>query len=153
MFYIDGLRQPILTFDAKCLYHFYNKDGDRFPIRFVENPHTPIANNIADVITDGIVILNGHTDREEIMINPEEIMKAGRRINNYQCVSDPAMGNAVFNVPLCLCGQYNMCRVNGGIYNPLMSGETDYVYLQLEVRGDSDPGYCVPDLVIEYDEN
>ena len=52
-----------------------------------------------------------------------------------------------------MCGQYNMCRVDGGIYNPLQAGETDYVYLQLEVSGNSNPGYCVPDIAIAYDEN
>ena len=153
VYYIDGLRQPILSFDTRCLYHFYNKDGDRFPLRFVGNPHTPIASNIDDVVTDGVVILNGHTNREEIMVNPEEVLKAGKCIRNYQCVCEPALGNAVFNVPMFLCGQYNMCRVNGGIYNPQMAGETDYVYLQLAVRGDSEPGYAVPDIAIEYDEN
>jgi hypothetical protein len=52
-----------------------------------------------------------------------------------------------------MCGNYNLCRVDGGIYNPMRAGETDYVYLQLEVSGRADPGYCVPDIEIEYDEN
>ena len=63
------------------------------------------------------------------------------------------MGSFVFNQQLFMCGQYNLCRVDGGIYNPLQAGETDYVYLQLEVSGNSNPGYCVPDIAIAYDEN
>jgi len=68
-------------------------------------------------------------------------------------VTAPEMGSFVHNAPLCMCGNYNLCRVDGGIYNPLKAGETDYVYLQLEVGGSADPGYCVPDIEIEYDEN
>ena len=45
-----------------------------------------------------------------------------------------------------------MCRVGGGIYNPLMAGETDYVYMQIEVDADTDPGRCIPNIKLEYDE-
>lgn len=153
VYYINGMRKPQLTFDIRCNYHFINKSGAEHPMRFIGHERSPMANNIDDVIVDGVVIVNGHTDNEEIFVNPEIVMKNGKQINAYQCVHSPGMGNIVFNYPLFLCGHYNLSRVNGGIYNPLMAGETDYVYLQLEVCGDTDPGYCVPDIAIEYDEN
>ena len=113
---------------------------------------TEIANNIDDVITDGVVVLHGNTDIEEIFVNPELVLKSGHCIGAYQCVCYPDMGNVVYNHPLDMCGNYNMCRVGGGIYNPRMAGESDYVYLQLQVSGECDPGEAVPQLEIGYDE-
>lgn len=152
-YYINGVRRPQLMFDIRNKYHFYNRSGAQFPMRFIGHGHSPMANNIDDVIVDGVVVLNGGTDREEIMINPELVMKSGHCINAYQCVCEPALGNRVFNMPVYLCGAYNMCRIGGGIYNPLSAGETDYVYMQIEVPANADPGYTVPQLMIEYDEN
>lgn len=121
-------------------------------MRFIGNMNAPMANNIDDVITDGIVVLHGGSDIEELFVNPEKILKSGHRIGGYQCVGEPGMGNVVYNAPMCMCGNYNLCRVGGGIYNPSLAGETDYVYLQLQVSGRSDPGMAIPDLEIEYDE-
>ena len=52
-----------------------------------------------------------------------------------------------------MTGNYNLCRLDGGIYNPLLAGETDYIYLQLEVDGNTLPGSNIPDIEIKYDEN
>ena len=52
-----------------------------------------------------------------------------------------------------MVGNYNINTVNGGIHNPLAAGETDYVYLQLEVKGNSTVGQTVPNIIIEYDES
>lgn len=152
-YYVNGVRRPHLHFDLRNFYHFKNHSGAQFPLRFIGNPHSHMANSIDDVVTEGVIVINGGTNDEEIMVNPEAVLKAGRKINAYQCVCQPALGSYVYNHQFSLCGNYNMCRVNGGIYNPLMAGETDYVYLQLDVAGDTDPGYCVPDIMIEYDEN
>lgn len=150
---INGVRRPMLKFDLNAVYVFKNRSGACFPMRFIGNPFSPIANFIDDVIVDGIVVDKGSTNDETIYVDPEKVMKAGKKIGAYQCVTAPEMGSYVHNVPLCMCGNYNLCRVDGGIYNPLQAGETDYVYLQLEVGGQADPGYCVPDIEIEYDEN
>lgn len=150
---INGVRRPMLTFDLNAVYVFHNRSGECFPLRFIGNPFSPIANFINDVVVDGVMVADGATNNETIYVDPEAVMKAGKKINAYQCVTAPEMGSFVHNVPICMCGNYNMCRVDGGIYNPLKAGETDYVYLQLEVGGGADPGYCVPDIEIEYDEN
>lgn len=150
---VGGVRRPMLTLDLNKVYRFVNHAGGQYPLRFIGNPHSPIANYINDVVVDGVVVYNGGTNEEVIEIDPEKVLKAGKCINAYQCVSRPGMGSYVFNQQLFMCGQYNMCRVDGGIYNPLQAGETDYVYLQLEVSGNSNPGYCVPDIAIAYDEN
>lgn len=150
---VGGVRRPMLTFDLNKVYRFVNRAGGSYPLRFIGNPHSPIANFVDDVVVDGVYVTNGGTDAEVIDVDPELVLKAGKCINAYQCVSRPGMGSYVYNQQLSMCGQYNLCRVDGGIYNPLQAGETDYVYLQLEVSGSSPPGYCVPDLVIAYDEN
>lgn len=150
---INGMRRPMLTFSLNSIYRFENTSGASCPLRFIGNPFSPIANFIDDVVVDGVVVEHGSTDNEVIYVDPERVLKAGKKINAYQCVTTPEMGSYVHNAPVCMCGNYNMCRVDGGIYNPMKAGETDYVYLQLEVGGQADPGYCVPDIQIEYDEN
>lgn len=152
VYYVNGARRPTLLLDLHKNYHFFNRSGSRYPMRFIGNMNAPMANNIDDVITDGIVVLHGGSDIEELFVNPEKILKSGHRIGGYQCVGEPGMGNVVYNAPMCMCGNYNLCRVGGGIYNPSLAGETDYVYLQLQVSGRSDPGMAIPDLEIEYDE-
>ena len=151
-FFFNGVRRPTFLFDLNKTYHFINRSGSKCPLRFIGNMHAPIANNIDDVITDGVVVLHGNTDIEEIFVNPELVLKSGHCIGAYQCVCYPDMGNVVYNHPLDMCGNYNMCRVGGGIYNPRMAGESDYVYLQLQVSGECDPGEAVPQLEIGYDE-
>jgi hypothetical protein len=151
-FFFNGVRRPTFLFDLNKTYHFINRSGSKCPLRFIGNMHAPIANNIDDVITDGVVVLHGNTDIEEIFVNPELVLKSGHCIGAYQCVCYPDMGNVVYNHPLDMCGNYNMCRVGGGIYNPRMAGESDYVYLQLQVGGECDPGEAVPQLEIGYDE-
>lgn len=153
VYYLNGTRSPQLVFDPSCIYHFRNRSGHAFPMRLVGSFLSPMASDIDDVIVDGVVVLNGGTDDEDITVDVEAVMKSSHMVGAYQCVCAPFMGNVVYNHPLFMCGQYNMCRVGGGVYNPLMAGETDYVYLQLEVPGDSEPGYAVPQLFIEYDEN
>lgn len=150
---MNGVRRPMLTFDLNALYAFRNRAGATCPLRFIGNPFSPIANVIDDVVVDGVTVFNGATNDEIVYVDPEAVFKAGKKINAYQCVTMLEMGSYVHNAPLCMCGNYNLCRVDGGIYNPLKAGETDYVYLQLEVNGNSEPGYCVPDIEIEYDEN
>ena len=106
-----------------------------------------------NIIIDGINVSGGATDEETIRVNPEAVLMAGHCVGGYQCVCSPGMGNTVFGHPFFRCGNYNMCRVGGGVYNPMLAGESDYVYMQLEVSGKTTPGYCVPDIEIEYDEN
>lgn len=149
---INGVRRPMLTFDLNAVYAFRNRSGACFPMRFINNAFAPMA-YVSDVVVDGIVVENGSTNDEVIYVDPEKVFKSNTKIMSYQCVTAPELGSYVHNAPMCMCGNYNLCRVDGGIYNPLRAGETDYVYLQLEVSGQADPGYCVPDIQIEYDEN
>ena len=151
-YFMNGIERPQLIFDIHKTYHFFNRSGQKFPLRFIGNMFANMANFPDDVISAGVVVLHGHTDMEEIFVNPELVLKSGNRINAYQCVHHPGLGNVVYNHSLSMCGSYNMCRVGGGIYNPLMAGETDYVYMQVEVDGDTDPGSCIPGIKIEYDE-
>lgn len=55
--------------------------------------------------------------------------------------------------PIDNIGYYNMNTVGGGTSDPLNSGETDYIYLQLKVSSDTDPGDVLPELIIRYDES
>ena len=151
-YFMNGVERPQLIFDIHKTYHFFNKSGSKFPLRFIGNMFAPQANIPVDVISAGVVVLRGNTDMEELFVNPELILKSGGRINAYQSVCAPGLGNVAYNLPLSMCGSYNMCRVGGGIYNPLMAGETDYVYMQIEVDGETDPGSCIPNIKLEYDE-
>jgi len=151
-FYINGRRRPTLVFDLNKTYHFLNRTGSRFPMRFIASRHAPLCNDVDGVITSGVVVLHGNTDLEEIFVNPELVLKSGRCIGAYQSTCQPYMGNVAFTHPMDMCGNYNMCRVGGGIYNPLLAGESDYVYLQLQVSGKCEPGSAVPTLEIGYDE-
>lgn len=153
VYYLNGVRSPQLVFDPNCIYHFKNTSGAAFPLRLVGNFNSPMASDINDVVVDGVTVIKGGTADEEITVDVEAVIKSSHMVGAYQCVCKPFMGNVVYNHPLFMCGQYNMCRVGGGVFNPLMAGETDYVYLQLEVPGDAEPGYAVPQLHIEYDEN
>lgn len=153
VFYINGSRRPVLTFDINKTYHFINTTGSKYPMRFVGNPYAHLATNVDDVVTSGIVVLHGNTNKEEIFVNPEMVLKAAARIGSYQSLCQEDMGNAVYSVPLDMCGNYNLCRVGGGIYNPLLAGETDFVYLQLQVSGKCDPGLGVPAIEFGYDES
>ena len=151
-YFMNGVERPQLIFDIHKTYHFFNKSGDKFPMRFIRNMFAPDTRNVDDVVSAGIVVLHGNTAMEELFVNPELILKAGDRINAYQSLCAPGLGNVVYNYPLAMCGSYNMCRVGGGIYNPLMAGETDYVYIQVEVDSETDPGSCIPNIKMEYDE-
>ena len=153
VYYIDGARRPQINLDPSVLYTFRNTSGGKYPMRFIGNPKSPVASNPDDVIVDGINVSGGATDEETIRVNPEAVLMAGHCVGGYQCVCSPGMGNTVFGHPFFRCGNYNMCRVGGGVYNPMLAGESDYVYMQLEVSGKTTPGYCVPDIEIEYDEN
>jgi hypothetical protein len=152
VYYLNGVERPQLIFDIHKTYHFFNRTGDKFPMRFLGNMFSPTAGNPDEVVSAGIVVLRGNTVMEELFVNPELILKAGSRVCSYQSLCTPGMGNVIYNQPLAMCGSYNMCRVGGGIYNPLMAGETDYVYMQLEVDGETDPGSCIPNIKLEYDE-
>lgn len=152
-FFMNGARKPQLTLAPSVIYHFKNRSGSRFPLRFVRDSRVPTVGCSDNVVVGGITVLNGGTDDEEVIVDPEIVIKHGECITSYQSLCEVGMGNTVFVHPICLVGNYNICRPNGSIYNPMLAGETDYVYLQLEVDGRSAPGYCVPDIKIEYDEN
>lgn len=55
--------------------------------------------------------------------------------------------------PIDNTGFYNMNTIGGGTSDPLNSGETDYIYLQLHVDPTTDPGDVLPELIIRYDES
>lgn len=152
-YFIDGSIRPMITLSPGVIYRYLNHSGDAFPMRFLKDGRIPSADNVDNVATDGITVLNGGTDQEEIFIDPEVTIKHAARISAYQAVCGVGLGNMVFVHPVCMIGNYNICRPMGSIYNPMLAGETDYVYLQLEIDGNTHPGYCVPDIKIEYDEN
>jgi len=152
-YYIDNVKNPCLNIDINRNYIFSNKSGNQFPLRFIHSHNNPMANNPNDIVISGINVIDGSTEDETIYINTDELLKSGECIGSYQCVIAPELGNHVYNYPMFMTGNYNLCRLDGGIYNPLLAGETDYIYLQLEVDGNTLPGSNIPDIEIKYDEN
>jgi hypothetical protein len=77
---------------------------------------------------------------------------AGKIPYSYQSTTNGCYGNVITLVPLNQTGKYNMNTVGGGV-NPTSAGETDYIYLQLEIDQDTNPGERIPNILIEYDES
>ncbi len=150
---LNGMRQPNLNFLEYNVYKFVNKYGNVAPLRFLDNPRTPIAAREEEIVIDGITVVDGGTENEVIFVNPSAAKKAGHPIMSYQSTRAIGMGGRVTNINTSMCGKYNMDTVNGGTADVNHAGETDYIYLQLSVPGDASVGQVVPDLVIEYDEN
>ena len=100
-----------------------------------------------------VEVQNGATDQEVIIVDPSEVKMSGHCIRSYQSTQNTCYGNCITNTNTALVGNYNINTVCGGIANPMAAGETDFVYLQLCVTGESTVGDVVPNLIIEYDEN
>jgi hypothetical protein len=150
---LNGMRQPNLNFLEYNVYKFINPYGNVAPLRFLDNPRSPVASRESEIVIDGITVVDGATENEVIYVNPSAAKKAGHPIMSYQSTRAIGMGGRITNINTSLCGKYNMDTVNGGTADPNHAGETDYIYLQLSVPGDASVGQVVPDLVIEYDEN
>ena len=152
-YYLNGMKNPILNFEENKIYKFYNLNGDTDPIRFLNNNKSVIANVEREIVINGVTVVNGGTINEVVTIDPVIVSQSGSIILGYQSVFNVGYGNPITNIRTCKVGNYNLDTVNGGIHNPLHAGETDYVYLQLGVKGNSTVGQVVPNIIIEYDES
>lgn len=148
---IDGVRQSVLNFELNRIYVFNNIDGDTEPLRFIDNGSDIMARE-DNIVLDGVSVSNGGTANEVITVNPRLVLNAGNEILGYQSVNTCELGSSVNNIQFTYMGNYNLNTVGGGT-NPASAGETDYIYLQLEVKGNSKVGNYVPEIIIEYDEN
>ena len=149
----NGVRNPIINFRENMIYQFMNHVGDTDPIRFVNDSTLPMANVESKMVIDGVYVENGGTINEIVTVKPAETTVAGKVIRAYQSVLNGCYGNTVTNTNTALVGNYNINTVGAGVYNPMSAGETDYIYLQLEVAPDASVGQMMPDIIIEYDES
>lgn len=150
IFFLNGIRQPNLNFELNRKYVFNNVNGDTNPMRFMwQNSSKAVESNI---VIDGVKVINGGTVNEIIEIDPIKVNDSGYKIVAYQSTTKENVGGGVSNTQTNYQGYYNINTVGGGT-NPLAAGETDFIYLQLVVKGNSTVGNVVPELVIEYDEN
>ena len=147
----DGVRQLTLNFELNRIYVFNNLNGDTEPLRFIDTANDIMATE-ENIITDGVSVVDGATANEVITVRPREVLSAGKEILGYQSVNTCEIGGKVNNIDFVFDGNYNLNTVGGGT-NPEAAGETDYIYLQIEVAGDSNTGDYVPEVIIEYDEN
>lgn len=152
-YFLNDVRSPILNFRENRIYRFINENGDTDPIRFLNTTEIMQANIEEAIVIKGIEVENGGTVNEVVTVNPSEVKSGGDIILSYQSTSHQCYGNEVTNINTALIGNYNINTVGGGVANPLAAGETDYIFLQLEVTGESSVGQTVPELIIEYDEN
>jgi hypothetical protein len=150
-YYLDDVRQPSLNFELNRIYEFVNTAGDTDPIRFIDSTAAPIA--VEDVMVfDGVSVVNGGTVDEVVTVDARAVFNAGKEILCYQSTTNQSYGGKVENLQFEYTGNYNINTVGGGT-NPAAAGETDYIYLQLQVKGNDRVGNFVPDVIIEYDEN
>lgn len=152
-YYLNDIRTPILNFETNRIYRFTNVNGDTDPIRFLTNKTSVIANVESEIVIQGVTVTNGGTVNEVVTVDPSAVLTSGKTILGYQSVAHSCYGGEVTNVRTSMVGYYNINTVGGGVTNPLAAGETDYIFLQLAVTGESTVGQAVPELVIEYDEN
>ena len=153
VYYLNGVRAPQLNLLENRIYQFNNHSGSVSPMRFINNCDSTIANQECEIVINGVEVTNGATDDEVIVIDPSEVKMAGDCILGYQSTRQTCYGNCITNTNTSLVGNYNINTVCGGIANPLAAGETDFVYLQLAVSGESTVGQVVPNIIIEYDES
>lgn len=152
-FFLNGIRNPILNFRENRLYQFNNPYGDTDPIRFLTDETLMQSNVESKIIIKGITVTSGGTVNEVVLVDPSAIKSAGQQARGYQSTFHSCYGNKITNTNTALIGNYNINTVGAGVANPLAAGETDYIYLQLNVTGTSTVGQTVPELKIEYDEN
>lgn len=153
VYFLNGVRNPVLNFRKNRLYRFINPHGDTDPIRFLNTTSSMIANVESEIVINGITVTDGATVNEIVLVDPNAAFVAGDEILAYQSVNHSCYGNNITNIDTALVGNYNINTVNGGTYNVMAAGETDFIYLQLKVLGTSTVGQLVPEIVIEYDEN
>lgn len=153
VYFLNDIRNPVLNFMTNRIYRFINESGDTDPLRFLNNKTAMQVVREEDVVIKGVEVENGGTVNEVITVTPSEVKTAGDIILSYQSVNNMRYGNEVTNTNTSLIGNYNINTVGGGVANPMAAGETDYIFLQLEVTGESSVGQAVPELIIEFDEN
>jgi len=152
-FYLNDERRPRINLRENKLYEFTNISGDVAPIRFLNNDTSLIANKESEIIVDGITVRDGGTVNEVVTIDPKAVKIAGMQILSYQTGTQTDYGNGITNINTALVGNYNVNTVGAGTANPLAAGETDFIYLQVKVSGESTVGQLVPEISIEYDES
>jgi hypothetical protein len=153
VFLLNGIRNPTIEFRKNRLYRFTNLVGDVAPIRFIDNAASLQANVEVEILTVGITVTDGATTSEVVLVDPATIAASGKKAESYQAFTQSGYGNTISNTNLATIGTYNVNTVGAGTGNPLAAGETDFVYLQVGVTGESTVGDVVPELKIEYDEN
>jgi len=155
VYYVNDVRQPILTFQQNVIYQIRNLSGATFPLRLVSNPHANIACAECDIATQGVTVYDGATSNELIVLNTDQMFMSGppNWAWAYQAVTGECMGNLSYVRNTCLVGNYNINTVGAGIANPMRAGETDFIYLQLHVNGKTRPEFVLPDIIIEWDES
>lgn len=148
---MNTIQRPVINFDLNKKYVFNNRSGDTNPLRFIFTDESlAVESNI--VVCKGVEIKNGGTVNEIITVDPRIVKDSGYVIHGYQSTKTRGIGGSVTNVQTNYVGAYNISTIGGGT-NPSAAGETDFIYLQLAVRGDASVGNFIPELAIEYDEN
>lgn len=151
-FWVDGVYSPIISLQLDRKYVFNNHSGDSQPMRFINNNWLYATET--NIVIAGITVQNGATANEIITVDPRAIQNAGFTVTGYQSATNGVVGcgSSVNNMQYNYTGNYNMNLVGGGT-NPTSAGETDYIYLQLQVKGTACVGNFIPQISVEYDEN
>ena len=149
-YFIDDIAKPVFEFLQGNTYIFNNISGETHPLRLV-NDEAGIADE-ANVIINGVKIEDGGTNDEKITIVVDEFIQGNPVVYGYESTNAYNAGNRVKYIPNTVIGGYNLNTIGGGT-NISAAGESDYIYLQLVVDSNSEPGEFKPNIIIEYDES
>lgn len=147
--YFNGFRGPVLELQIGKTYIFTNVTGATHPFRLFSKG---VGGSTEFVVLDGVTVVNGGTDNEVVTVDTNLLVAAANLPVYYGSVTQAGIGNFIRLLPRIFNGNYNMKTVGGGV-NPLSAGETDYIYIQMAINKDTDPGDFIPNLIIKYDES
>lgn len=154
VYYIDDVKNPVITFEPGNTYVFTNANGSTNPFRLFSDSSD--GGTETGVIVNGVTVDNGATDGEVITVVASDLFAFnGKTGITYQSTTNSSYGNRV-QYPDSQSGDASFppITVLKGTYNMNTAGDkTDFIVMQVQVTENTVAGEFIPDLKIEWDES